>query len=116
MSFTMGNNTPLADLMVGHLETGKQCWVDVKGLSEKNAWNFGDKDDCPKLLYVLVLVGKTYRQDRFFILSQQEVKDEIDRFYKAYPKQKRNGTAVGFKFDYAEQYEGKWDTIAATVS
>jgi len=31
VSFTMGNNTPVADLMVGHPNTGAQFWVDVKG-------------------------------------------------------------------------------------
>ena len=31
VSFTMGNQTPVADLMVGNLQSGNQFWVDVKG-------------------------------------------------------------------------------------
>lgn len=34
VSFTMGNHTPNADLMVG-TPSGKQFWVDVKGRSAK---------------------------------------------------------------------------------
>ena len=31
VSFTMGNRTPMADLMVGNPKNGDQFWVDVKG-------------------------------------------------------------------------------------
>jgi hypothetical protein len=34
VSFTMGNNTPVADLIVGTL-TGNQFWIDVKGFPSK---------------------------------------------------------------------------------
>jgi hypothetical protein len=32
VALTMGNRTPIADLMVGRPESGKQFWVDVKGM------------------------------------------------------------------------------------
>ena len=44
VTFTTGNNTPLADLMVG-THTGEQFWVDVKGLSSKDSWNVKPKPD-----------------------------------------------------------------------
>jgi hypothetical protein len=37
VSFTMGNHTPDADLMVG-VPRGEQFWIDVKGLAAKNSW------------------------------------------------------------------------------
>jgi hypothetical protein len=36
----MGNHTPVADLMVGHLATSTQFWVNVKGLSSSSSWRF----------------------------------------------------------------------------
>jgi len=53
VSFTMGNNTPFADLMVG-APTGKQFWVDVKGLAQKSPWLLRPKSHHPELYYVLV--------------------------------------------------------------
>jgi hypothetical protein len=37
VSFTMGNNTPDADLIVGK-PGGKPFWIDVKGQSGKQVW------------------------------------------------------------------------------
>src|SRR5271170_4299001 len=77
VSFTQGNNTPVADLMVGS-RSSKLFWVDVKGLSAKNAWLIKPKDAREELFYILVLLSplvespKTRLADRFFILSQAE--------------------------------------------
>ena len=57
VSFTMGNHTPIADLMVG-APGGKQFWVDVKGLSSKNSWLVTEKPDHISSHYVLVYVGE----------------------------------------------------------
>jgi hypothetical protein len=43
VSFTQGNNTPVADLMVGS-PSSKLFWVDVKGLSAKNSWMITPKE------------------------------------------------------------------------
>src|SRR5208283_3881555 len=72
VSFTMGNYTPTADLMVG-TQAGKQFWIDVKGLSRNNAWLINRKADRLNLFYVLVRVGDTRDDDRFFILRQAEM-------------------------------------------
>jgi hypothetical protein len=56
VSFTMGNSTPIADLMVGTL-SGEQFWVDVKGLSGKAAWLVKPKPDRHNLYYVLMLLA-----------------------------------------------------------
>src|SRR5690349_15733793 len=57
VSFTMGNNTPVADLMVSHPKTGDQFWVDVKGQWTPNAWWGDSKPLRPKLFYILTLVA-----------------------------------------------------------
>jgi hypothetical protein len=49
VSFTMGNRTPLADLMVGRPDVTKLFWVDVKGLGSNNAWPVKRRDTIPRL-------------------------------------------------------------------
>ena len=78
VSFTMGNNTPDADLMVG-TQGGKQFWVDVKGLSKNNAWLIKKKHERLNLYYVLVRVGEVRDEDRFFILPQSEMNKLLDK-------------------------------------
>ncbi len=68
VSFTMGNHTPTADLMVGTPNTKSLFWVDVKGLSSNNAWLIKRKPTLPNLFYVLVRVGKNRADDAFFVL------------------------------------------------
>src|SRR3954447_25606708 len=89
VSFTMGNHTPLADLMVATQDGSRQFWIDVKGQSANNAWFVRRRQEVlPHLFYVLVRVGRTRGEDRFFILSHQNVADLI-------AKQDRVGEAKG---------------------
>src|ERR1700722_14229740 len=77
VSFTQGNNTPIADLMVGS-PSSKLFWVDVKGLSGKNAWLITPQEPRDDLFYILVLLSRLAEKpkervaDRFFILTQAE--------------------------------------------
>lgn len=52
VSFTMGNCTPLADLMV-LAPSGRMFLVDVKGQSTRNFWRIKAKILHPDLYYVL---------------------------------------------------------------
>jgi hypothetical protein len=56
VSFTMGNATPVADLMVG-MQDGRQFWVDVKGLQARNSFFIRPKPDHLNLFYVFVLLA-----------------------------------------------------------
>src|SRR5207244_3469072 len=93
VSFTQGNNTPVADLMVGS-PNSKLFWVDVKGLSSRNAWLTTPKAKRRDLFYVLVLLSpladkpKERTADRFFILTQAETNDLEATYRKAHPKDK----------------------------
>ena len=84
VSFTMGNTTPMADLMVGR-PNGEQFWVDVKGLSRPNAWLVAPKPALTGLYYILVLVGRERPSDRFFILSQSDFNDLIRQYRADHP-------------------------------
>jgi hypothetical protein len=111
VSFTQGNNTPVADLMVGS-PTSKLFWVDVKGLSSKNAWLITPKPQRDDLFYVLVLLSplaekpKARTPDRFFVLTQTEANSLEESYRKAHPNDK--GTIPGFGFADAGMHEDGW--------
>lgn len=114
VSFTQGNNTPIADLMVGS-PSSKLFWVDVKGLSRKNSWMITPKETRDDLFYVLVLLSplaekpKARVADRFFILTQQEANKLESDYRKDHPNDK--GLAPGFDFDRPAAHEDRWDRL-----
>jgi hypothetical protein len=107
VSFTMGNHTPVADLMVGH-PTGQQFWVDVKGLASPNAWWGKPKPDRRDLFYVLVLIGSQRQQDRFFILRQADFNNLIREYEESHPTAKKLG---GFNWRAPHRFENLWETL-----
>jgi hypothetical protein len=115
VAFTMGNHTPVADLMVGHLPTGAQFLVNVKGLAAPGSWlvELEGKPTVEGLYYILVLVGAERNKDRFFILSQAEV-----RYLRDEHKKRRGGKGslnprgfMGFNFGDPASFEGRWDRL-----
>jgi hypothetical protein len=103
----MGNQTPIADLMVG-TQSGDQFWIDVKGLSSNNAWLVSRRDENHlNLYYILVRVGETREQDRFFILPESEINKLLDKSKREHP----NDPTSGFGFRYPEAFEGKWELL-----
>ena len=111
VAFTMGNHTPMADLMVGHLESGDQFWVDVKGLSATGAWLLGEKADLPNLFYILVRVAEKRENDRFFILTQMEAKHLIGEYWTAHPNQTPTAALAGFNWGAVLDHENRWDKL-----
>jgi hypothetical protein len=114
VSFTQGNNTPVADLMVGS-PSSKLFWVDVKGLSSKNIWIVSPKDSREELFYVLILLSPLVDEpnkrtaDRFFVLTQQEANELEAAYMRSHPNDK--GVLHGFTFKDAEPYENKWGKL-----
>jgi hypothetical protein len=74
VAFTMGNH-PSVDIMVNS-PSGFSFGIDVKGLYRKNFWVVQPKDIKDRLFYVLAFVPDD-GQNRFFILSQQQVNDAV---------------------------------------
>jgi len=104
----MGNNTPVADLMVGHPLTGEQFWVDVKGMWDPNAWWGTPKAVRPNLFYILVLVGVDRNADRFFVLNQSEFNTLIEQYRQAHPAAKPVG---GFNWGDPHAFENRWEKL-----
>jgi hypothetical protein len=114
VSFTQGNYTPIADLMVG-APSGKLFWVDVKGLSSRNAWLIKPKASREELFYILVLLSplaekpKPRLTDRFFVLTQAEANDLEAAYRKSHPNDK--GAIPGFAFADAANHEDGWGKL-----
>lgn len=114
VSFTQGNNTPVADLMVG-APSSELFWVDVKGLSSKNPWLITPKSPREELFYVLVFLSPLVERpaqrvaDRFFILTQAEANDLEAAYRKSHPKDL--GKIPGFNFSDAAEHEDRWDKL-----
>jgi hypothetical protein len=116
----MGHHTPMADLMVGHLPSGVQFWVNVKGLSAPGGTWLVEKPGKPTLnglYYVLVLVGEEREKDRFFILSQPEARDLIEKYGKSRwdvnpaARPLDPGGFQGFRFGDPAKFEECWNKL-----
>jgi len=108
VSFTLGHNTPLADLMVISPGGEEQFLVDVKGLAAPNYWQIKKKKRRDNLFYILALVpeGKT---NQFFVLTQERANLFIDEeFERCRPEQKERGIdklRLGIRWRDADQPE-----------
>ncbi len=75
VSFTMGNTTPLADLMVVS-PNGEMFLIDVKGLYRANPWIIKRKPVKANLFYVLAFVPAE-GPNQFFVMSQEQANSLI---------------------------------------
>jgi hypothetical protein len=71
VSFTMGNTTPIADLMVVSPVGREMFLIDVKGLYRPNPWVLKRKTVRANLFYVLAFVPTNAPND-FFIMTQHQ--------------------------------------------
>jgi hypothetical protein len=119
VSFTMGNITPVADLMVGTPE-GKQFWVDVKGLASRTDWLVKPKAPHASLFYILVALsplvepGSSREPDQFYVLTQDEA-NQLEREYRE-ARPGRKTTMPGFKFNAPRDHRDRWDKLPADDS
>jgi hypothetical protein len=110
VSFTMGNRTPIADLMVWNPVNGDQFLVDVKGWRGRGSgWFASEKPEQAKLFYFFVLVGEERTSDRFFVLSQrglQSLYDDYRRTHKDW-----DGYAAVLTRAEAAPFENGWERL-----
>jgi len=102
-------------LVVTHLGTGKQFFVDVKGNKNKSVWivELEGKPTIRRLYYILVSVDGQGK-DQFFILTQNEARRLRDKH-----KQERDGKGAlhpsgkfaGFPFNYPRDFKDCWKTL-----
>ena len=109
VSFTMGNATPLADLMVVSPAHKLMFLVDVKGLYRPNSWVIRRKQARDSLFYILAFVPDN-ATNRFFVLTQEQVntyiRQDLVRLRRSddYP-------VTGILWRQAENHENNWGTL-----
>jgi hypothetical protein len=108
----MGNNTPLADLIVAKQDGSSPFWVDLKGQSANNAWLIRRRPMVlENLFYVLVRVGRTHDDYIFFILSHQQAHDLIAEQTRIDELKGRRDVGGGFLWKAAEPYRDNWTVL-----
>jgi hypothetical protein len=111
VSFTMGNTSPLADLMVVSPVGRTMFLIDVKGLYRMNPWLVNPKQPQKDLYYILAYVP-IGEPSQFFVMTQSQVNkaidDELLRLKRGleYP-------AKGFLWKLALPYKDAWDVLPA---
>jgi hypothetical protein len=108
VSFTMGNTTPIADLMVVS-PSGEMFLIDVKGLYRTNPWLIKRKSVRANLFYVLAFVP-TDAPNEFFVMSQRQadhlIESELKRLNRPadYP-------VTGFVWKLALEHRNAWHIL-----
>ena len=109
ISFTMGNSTPLADLMVVSPVRREMFLVDVKGLYRKNPWLVARKSNRANLFYVLAYVPPD-APNEFFVMTQKEtsklIQAELVRL-----KRRPEYPVTGFLWKLAQPYKDAWNIL-----
>lgn len=116
VALTLGNH-PAVDLMVISPKR-KSFHIDVKGLYRKNPWAVRPRPLQDDLYYVFAFVPEK-EANRFYILSQEKVNDEVRRHIevgrkRAIEKGKSPETAEKFPvllWEFVQSWENKWEEV-----
>lgn len=109
VSFTMGNATPLADLMIVSPKLKRMFLIDVKGLYRPNPWVIKRKTVREELYYVLSFVPEK-NANRFFILSQNQVNTYVQYELKRL-RRPDDYPMTGILWKQAETHENDWNVL-----
>ncbi|MDG2532949.1 hypothetical protein P6144_04770 [Sphingomonas sp. HITSZ_GF] len=107
VAFTMGNCTPLADLMV-MAPNGAKFLIDVKGQSTRNFWRIKAKVQRDDLYYVLAYVGDA-KCNRLFPMSQATLLGLMERYQNSGVKYDERFS--GFNWGDALPFENAWQEL-----
>jgi hypothetical protein len=114
VSFTLGHNTPLADIVAISPEEHHQFLIDVKGLSSQNYWQITRKEVRPNLFYILALVPRT-APNKFFILTQEEVNAGITAEFSRLKREKQErgekANRLGLRWGDAKPFADRWGIL-----
>jgi hypothetical protein len=109
VSFTMGNATPVADLMLVSPERKQMFLIDVKGLYRRNPFLIKRQSVRRDLYYVLTFVPDT-GANRFFVMTQESMNASIETELRRLGRPD-NYPVTGITWALAEKHENKWDIL-----
>ena len=98
-----------SDLVARSPGSGATFSLKVHGLRRPNGWIVKLISTVPNLYYALVIVP-VGAASRFFIMSQREVLDEIER-QRIRLDRSLDYRVQGFNFSTGERYEDRWSTL-----
>jgi hypothetical protein len=114
VAFTLGHNTPLADLMVISPKEHRQFLIDVKGLAKRNYWEVSRHVTRDDLFYVFALVAHD-APNQFFIARQHEVNACIDaEFARLKPEKQALGikaNRLGLRWRDTKPFADQWHAL-----
>ena len=131
-------NVPHYDIIASD-EDGRHLAVQVKTINRGN-WQFtinkfvaveqsGDvqklgqplAEPYPNIRFVMVLLGSERQDDRFFILTWEQLRDVVVDGYREYLNRhggirprRPDSLHVSLTADQIKAYEGKWETLIST--
>jgi hypothetical protein len=111
VSFTMGNSTPIADLMIVSPIRREMFLIDVKGLYRKNPWLVKPKPARVNLFYVLAYVPPK-EPNEFFILTQADANRLVDSELKRL-KRPLDYPVTGFVWKLVQPHKDAWHVLPA---
>lgn len=106
ISFTMGNTTPIADLMVVSPKLKIPFLIDVKGLYRPNPWQIKPKPIRENLFYVFAYVPDK-EPNRFFVMTQKQANEYIDIELKRL-KRSQDYSRPGLLWKQGLNHENAW--------
>ncbi len=108
VAFTMGNATPLADLMV--VSPGKWSFlIDVKGQRRSSFWQVKEREEIrDDLFYVLAFVPPN-KPNRYFVLSHGDVHGLIEDYKTSGVKY--DPRFPGFNWTDCHGFEDQWGRL-----
>ena len=108
VAFTMGNATPLADLMV--VSPGKQSFlIDVKGQRTGSFWRIRDRAEVRSDLYYVLAFVPQDKPNRYFVLSHAETHDLMKKYEVSGVK--FDPRFSGFNWTAPHVFENRWDLL-----
>ena len=113
VGFTMGHNTPLADLFVIAPDGKTTFLIDVKGQRTKNFWQIKAKQRRDDLYYVLSYVARG-QKNRFCVLPQSEMNKKLKEYEGSGVKFDERFSGMNWKTAF--EYEDRWDLLPGYVS
>jgi len=109
VAFTMGNATPLADLMIVSPKRKQTFLVDVKGLYRRNPWLLKRKPQRNDLYYILAYVPAV-AENQFFVMTQAQANCLVE-YELARLKRPSNYPVEGFVWKLALPYKNAWTVL-----
>lgn len=111
VTFTMGNHTPLADMLV-RSPSGKAFAVDAKGMGPKQSggWfvSLRSDNEATDLYLILVLVGSDRSKDKFFVLTCDEANVLIEEYRTKKPRTEND---FGFSRHAPDPHQDRWEKL-----